>query len=146
MSSPTREAVSDAVTGEVAVFLEVAGRAWPCRKSLPMWRLMKLARDMQDGDQMKNIAGMYDFTMAIVLPGHRQDMDEYLSEVDMDPKEFSEAIGNVMQALAGRPKDSGTASASSSSPNSITPSSRVVSLQPVTDLPMPPADLGMFND
>jgi len=124
--------VSDSVT------LTIAGREFPCRRTLPMWQLMKMTKAMKSSDMSKQMIGMYDAVLSLVTPDVREDLDEYLSDVDVDPEEFAKVIGEALQKLAGRPKDSETPSSSSPFLENPSPSSQVVSLQPdISPQPIP---------
>lgn len=115
------------------ITMTIAGRAFPCRQHVPLWQIMKSTKAMNGKDQMARISAMYETIIALIAVDQKEEFDDYMLSLDMDPeslfKELNAAIGDVVQALGGRPKESSTASSSSPFSMPMQESSRVVSLQ-----------------
>lgn len=75
--------------------LNLAGRALPCRGSLGPGPLMKLAKAMK-GNEMAQLAGMYDFLAAVVTADARPALEEALDDDNLDFDQLNEAVGSLM--------------------------------------------------
>ena len=105
--------------------LVIGAERFAVRDRIDEWTLMKLAKSQQGGDTMRALAGMYDFINSMVRPDDRERLDSFLSDEELEPGVLSDAIGTLVQEMAGRPTER-----SSSSPGggpTTKPKSKVVS-------------------
>lgn len=109
--------------------LRLAEHAFPCRDRLPPWRLMELAAAVNSADPMKQMGGMHDFVLGVVLPEHHPAFVRAMRALDDDDTaldQLNAAIGELMKEYQSRPTER-----PSRSPGGVVPTgrlSRVVSL------------------
>lgn len=102
------------------VTFDIGGRSFPCRSTLPVWRLMKLTKGMSTGDDFAKLAIMGEFIMAVLAPEVRDEADAFLDDAEFSVDDLNKAIGTVVEQLGGRPKDSAVPQSSSTSfPNPV---------------------------
>jgi len=109
--------------------LVIEGERLPCRDVLPPFRLMEFASAMNSKDPMRQMGGMHDFVLAILLPEQQDRFLAVMRRLDDDEgaiDKLNEAIGTLMESYTARP--TGRLSASDSGATSTTPKSSVVSL------------------
>lgn len=109
--------------------LVIAGERFPCREVLPPFRLMEFASAMGSADPMRQMGGMHDFVLSVLLPDQRERFLATMRRLDDDEgalDRLNEAIGALMESYTARP--TGRPSASASGATSTAPNSRVVSL------------------
>ena len=109
--------------------LVIEGERLPCRDSLPPFRLMEFASAMNSKDPMRQMGGMHDFVLAVLLPDEQDRFIAAMRRLDDDEQvmdKLNEAIGTLMESYTARP--TGRPSASPSGATSTEPKSRVVSL------------------
>lgn len=109
--------------------LELGGESFACRDSLPPGPLLKLAK-AQQGDDGAQLAGFYDFVMAMVKPEERARFDKFLDDTDATFDDFDTAIGALIEAYAERPTE--RPSASPRGPRRSGGTSKVASSPPAT--------------
>ncbi len=101
----------------------------------PKWASMKLASAYKSRELVTQMAGMYDFMTAVLLPEEADRFGEAfdaLPDDDDGVEALDEAIGTWIGSLANRPKETPSPSSSgSTTPTTETKEpSRVVSLSP----------------
>ena len=109
--------------------LVIEGERLRCRDSLPPFRLMEFASAMNSKDPMRQMGGMHDFVLAVLLPDEQDRFLTVMRRLDDDEQvmdKLNEAIGTLMESYTARP--TGRPSASPSGVTSTEPRSRVVSL------------------
>lgn len=113
--------------------LKLGGSEFECVESIAAGRLMKLAKAMK-GDMQSQLAGMYDFLQAVVLPASRPELDTVLDDDELDFDDINEAVGDLMMAYQEETPARPTkrSSPSSPSPRVHGGTSRAVSSSPAT--------------
>ncbi|GAA1712430.1 hypothetical protein GCM10009765_71900 [Fodinicola feengrottensis] len=115
--------------------LRLGDQEFACRDKVPVVRLMRFVKSFTSVsesmtiDQLSEMIDQFtEFANLLVQPEQRERFDAWLDEADMaDLEQLVGQMGEVVQALAGRPKDGTAPAASSSSSISTKRSSRVVS-------------------
>lgn len=109
--------------------LVIEGERLACRAVLPPFRLMEFASAMNSKDPMRQMGGMHDFVLAVLIPDEQDRFLSVMRRLDDDEQvmdKLNEAIGTLMESYTARPTE--RPSASPSGATSTTPRSRVVSL------------------
>jgi hypothetical protein len=120
--------------GEVdlpAPMLRIGGREFACRPSVPPWHVVKLARALDDDDDLHALAAMHRFLERLVEPDAWEEFSAFMDDYDLDRGTLDNAIGDVLVEQAGRGKANAGKSSSSSGGSATPPTppvSRVVSL------------------
>lgn len=111
--------------------LVIRGERFACGAVHP-WAAMKLAKS-QKGDELSQVAGLYDFIMSIIVNAEeRTRFEVYMdANADLSQEELDEALGNWMVEHSGRPLGLPSSSSSGSTTNGA--SSSPVSSSPAME-------------
>jgi len=107
------------------VSLAVRGERFETRETLPGWQLLRLASDMRSDDAMRQMAGMYDFILAMLRPDERARFERFMAAADVPMEEVEQIVSALMAEHSDRPTE--RPSGSPAGPRSTGQRSRVVS-------------------
>lgn len=122
--------------------LVIEGQRFPCRESLPPWRLMELASAMRSKNVMAQLGGMHDFVIAVIQPEYQGDFMDAMRAMDDDPDvvtKLNESIGTLMAEYSSRPTERPSQLPAGQSPTGQP--SRVVSLSRGTVMEVPESSM-----
>lgn len=117
----------------------MGGGEFEARPQIAPWRLMELSAAVTSKDMTRQMGGMYEFMMAILMPEERDRFNEHMHTLDDDPDvttKLNEAIGALMLEYQAAPEEGprqeprpmAPSSSSEPGPPRTGPTSRVVSL------------------
>lgn len=92
---------------------------------VPRWAFMKMAVSAKKGDELGQMAALYDLTLALIQKDERNRFDEYMADHDDAFENLQDAVNTLCEEITSRPLGPPSSSTPPSEPT--VPSSRVVS-------------------